>query len=193
MDYPDEVMSAFRRGEERKAISSPPGGSQDVKQALLRHVRENPGIWYRELLRLTGLSNGTLAHHLRALEENGRIRVQRDDNLGRTRYYALDVTESESNIIGFLRSDTVRKMVLLMLDNEHCTFSEFVDRTGKSPSTISWHLKRVVSAGVVQIRESGYTLYCLADREAVMDVLSKYRRTFLDTAADNLTEIIDEI
>ena len=193
MDYSKEVIAAFRRDETKDDSSLESSGTQDVKQTLLRYIGENPGIWYRELLRLTGLSNGTLAHHLRGLEENSRIRVQRESNFGKTRYFALDVTESESNIIGFLRSDTTKQIVLLMFERDYCTFSELVEGTAKSASTISWHLKRMVAGGIVKIRESDHTLYSLADRERVSDVLSRYRRSFLETTANNYENIIDEI
>ena len=49
----------------------------DFKQLLLTHIISAPGIRYRELLRLTGLSNGVLSYHLGALEKSYQIRVVR--------------------------------------------------------------------------------------------------------------------
>lgn len=188
MDYTKEVIAAYRPNN-NEAL----GQNQDIKQTLLYRISENPGIWYRELLRLTGISNGALTHHLRGLEETGKIRVQRAVNLGKTRYYALDVTDSESNIIGYLGNDTTKQIVLMMLEHEFCTFSELVEKTGKSQSTISWHMKRLVTAGIVKARASDYILYSLANKAAVSDVLSKYKRSFLEAAANNYLEIIDEL
>lgn len=37
--------------------------SMDTRAILLRHIEENPGIRYRELLRMTGLANGVLTYH----------------------------------------------------------------------------------------------------------------------------------
>ena len=45
----------------------------DTKTMLLRHIEENPGIRYRELLRMTGLANGVLTYHLAALEKSGVV------------------------------------------------------------------------------------------------------------------------
>ena len=36
-------------------------------------LHEIPGIRYRELLRMTGLSNGVLSYHLRFLDNSGKI------------------------------------------------------------------------------------------------------------------------
>jgi predicted transcriptional regulator len=36
---------------------------------LVQYINENPGIRYRELLRLTSLANGVLTYHLSVLEK----------------------------------------------------------------------------------------------------------------------------
>ncbi|MDQ6866286.1 MAG: hypothetical protein M3044_20970 [Thermoproteota archaeon] len=50
---------------------------RDPKEMLLIHINNIPGIRYRELLRLTELSNGVLAYHLSGLEKTSQIRVDR--------------------------------------------------------------------------------------------------------------------
>ena len=37
----------------------------EVKFIILKWIFENPGIRYREILKLTGISNGVLEHHLK--------------------------------------------------------------------------------------------------------------------------------
>jgi predicted transcriptional regulator len=39
----------------------------DAKIVILTQIDKSPGIRYRELLRLTGLGNGALEHHLKIL------------------------------------------------------------------------------------------------------------------------------
>ena len=48
-----------------------------TQDKILKYVNEIPGIRYRELLRMTGLSNGVLSYHLRSLDNSGKIRVNR--------------------------------------------------------------------------------------------------------------------
>ena len=45
--------------------------------SLLNYININPGIRYRELLRLSGFGNGVLTYHLFMLERKGKIRVHR--------------------------------------------------------------------------------------------------------------------
>jgi predicted transcriptional regulator len=39
----------------------------EVKFIILKRIFENPGIRYREILKLTGMSNGVLEYHLKIL------------------------------------------------------------------------------------------------------------------------------
>lgn len=158
---------------------------------LVSHISKEPGIRYRELLRLTGLANGVLTYHLAALEKSSMIRVERRS--GATRYYPLNISEGESRILGFVRHEPVRELISFLLSNDMCTFAEIVDHAGKAPSTVSSHLKRLREAGVIRVRYGEYQLYSLADRELVADVLSKYRPTRADRVVDNYVEMLDEL
>jgi predicted transcriptional regulator len=54
---------------------------QDTKRIIVFSIIDkNPGIRYRELLRLTGFNNGTLTHHLGILEKIKAIQVYRKNN-----------------------------------------------------------------------------------------------------------------
>ena len=163
----------------------------DTRTMLLRQIEENPGIRYRELLKLTGLANGVLTYHLAALEKTDVVKVDRQSRM--TRYYPVSVSDGESAILKFVRHEPVRQIVLFILDNELCTFSEIVDHTKKAPSTVSSHLKRLKEAGIVSVRYGEYQLYRLASKDLVAEVLSKYRASFADKVVDNYAEMVEEL
>jgi DNA-binding transcriptional ArsR family regulator len=165
--------------------------SMDTKTMLLRHIEENPGIRYRELLRMTGLVNGVLTYHLAALEKADVVKVDRQSRM--TRYYPLNIPDGESAILKFVRHEPVRQIVLFLLDHDLCTFSEIVDHTKKAPSTVSSHLKRLKEAGVVSVRYGEYQLYRLAEKDQVAEVLSKYRASFADKIVDSYAEMVEEL
>ncbi len=119
--------------------------SEDTQSILLRHIQQNPGIRYRELLRLTGLVNGVLTYHLAALEKSNVIRAERQSRM--THYYPISVPDKESVILKHIRHEPIRQIVLFLLDHQFCTFNEIVDHTKKAPSTISSHLKRLREEG----------------------------------------------
>ena len=165
---------------------------EDVKVLLVKHIEQTPGIRYRELLRLTGLVNGVLTHHLAVLEKANIIKVYRESRL--TRYYPVGVSDKESAILKFVRHEPTREILLFILENETCTFNEIVDHTGKAPSTVSSHLKRLKEAGIVSVRYGEYyQLYCIVEGDLVAEVFSKYTVSFLDKVVDNYTEMLEEL
>ncbi len=165
--------------------------TSDSKVVLLKHIEENPGIRYRELLRLTGWVNGVLTYHLAALERADAIKVDRQSRM--TRYYPLSTPENESAVLKFVRHEPVRDIVLFLLERDMCTFNEIVNHMQKAPSTISSHLKRLKEANIITVRYGEYQLYKLTDRDLVAEVLSKYKASFVDKVVDNYVDLMEEI
>ena len=164
----------------------------DIKLLLLEQIEHTPGIRYRELLRRTGLVNGVLTHHLAALEKANLIKVYRESRI--TRYYPVSITDKESAVLKFVRHEPIREILLFILKNEMCTFNEIVNHTGKAPSTVSSHLKRLREAGIVSVRYGEhYQLYCIVEGDLVAEVFSKYTVNFVDKVVDNYTEMLEEL
>jgi DNA-binding transcriptional ArsR family regulator len=164
----------------------------DTRVLLMKHIEQTPGIRYRELLRLTGLVNGVLSYHLSALERANVIKVNRESRI--TRYYPVNISDKESSILKFVRHEPIRQILLFILEHDMCTFNEIVDHSGKAPSTVSLHLKRLRGAGIILVRQGEYhQLYRVAERDLIAEVLSKYAATFTDKVVDNYTEMLEEL
>ena len=93
----------------------------NARIVILKQIGETPGIRYRELVRSTGLSNGTLEYHLRILERTHKVKVDISDGK-RGRYYPIDILANESNVIGFIRNNVSRQIVTFILEHELCYF-----------------------------------------------------------------------
>ena len=165
---------------------------EDTRILLMNHIQQTPGIRYRELLRMTGLVNGVLSYHLSALERANVIKVNRESRV--TRYYSVNISDKESAILKFVRHKPIRQILLFILEHDMCTFNEIVDHTGKAPSTVSSHLKRLRGAGIVLVRHGEYhQLYRVAERDLIAEVLSKYTASLTDKVVDNYTEMLEEL
>lgn len=164
----------------------------DAKELLLKHIEQMPGLRYRELLRLTGFVNGVLTYHLSALEKANTIKVDRQSRA--TRYYPANISDSHSSILRFIRHEPIRKILVFILEHDMCTFQEIVEHTGKAPSTVSTHLKRLKEANIISVRRGEYLqLYQVVKGELVAEVISKYLPSFVDKVVDNYTEMLDEL
>ena len=60
---------------------------------VLKSIDRSTGVRYRELLRVSGLTNDALEYTLRILEKTDRIKVERQDGK-RSRYYPLGIMSS---------------------------------------------------------------------------------------------------
>src|ERR671926_1633634 len=123
----------------------------EVQSKLMKHINAQPGIRYRELLRLSSLSNGVLTYHITNLEKSGRIIADRSINNKITRYYPNNIPIEEASIIGNIRNNAARQIILFILEHDSCTFNEIIEYTKKAPSTISWHLKRLRDSGIISV------------------------------------------
>jgi predicted transcriptional regulator len=166
-----------------------------IHSKLIRYIHGQPGIRYRELLRLSGLSNGVLTYHITNLEKSGRIIADRNNNNKITRYYANNIPIEETGIIGHIRNNATRQIIFFILEHDSCTSSEIIEYTKKAPSTISWHLKRLRDSGIISVLYTGrcQRLYKVRDFESITNVLSKYKESLADTIVNNYTEIIEDL
>ena len=171
------------------------GDQIDVHHKLIRYIEGQPGIRYRELLRLSCLSNGVLTYHIANLEKSGRIIADRNNNNKVTRYYLDNIPTEETGIIGHMRNNAARQIILFILEHDSCTFNEIIEYTKKAPSTISWHLKRLRDSGIISVYTSRcQRLYKVTDFESITNVLSKYRDSFsANTIVNNYTEIMEDL
>ena len=169
-----------------------------IQNKLIRFINTQPGIRYRELLRVSCLSNGVLTYHITNLEKSGRIIADRNNNNKITRYYPNNISIEEADIIGHIRNNATIQIILFILDHDSCTFNEIIKYTKKAPSTISWHLKRLKDGGIISVLYS-HTSHCqqrykVREFESIRSVLSKYKESFAtDKIVNNYTEIMESL
>ena len=166
----------------------------DRKDILLTHINNMPGIRYRELSRLTGLSNGTLTYHLNRLEKSSQVRVDRQKEKRTTRYYSIDVPTQETDILRQLRNEVSRQIIKLILEHDLCTFNEIVEHLKKASSTTSWHIKRLKQAGILSVKYvDSHQVYSIMNPELISDVLYKYKESFIDAVVNYYAYMVEEL
>jgi predicted transcriptional regulator len=170
----------------------------EIQNKLINFINSQPGIRYRELLRLSGLTNGVLTYHITNLEKSRWIIADRNINNKITRYYPNNIPTEEANIIGHIRNNPARQIILFILNHDSCTFNQIIEYTKKAPSTISWHLKRLKDSGIISVLYNNTSrcqqLYKIRDFESITSVLSKYKESFAaDKIVNNYTDIMESL
>jgi predicted transcriptional regulator len=164
----------YKREYKLKVNHSIKSLSDKTKRILLKCINNSPGIRYRELLRVTGFSNGVMAYHLKKLEKSKRIKVRRNDRRS-TRFYPFNIAAKESRVIEYIRRRTASEIILFLSQYGSRTFNDIVQVTNKVRSTVSWHLSRLRQGGIISVRKGRNRMYSLKNRDLVIRVMKKIK------------------
>ncbi|MEW6722233.1 MAG: winged helix-turn-helix transcriptional regulator [Candidatus Micrarchaeota archaeon] len=159
----------------------------ETRRRVYETVRAHAGIHFRELERRAGLPAGTARYHLAYLSRNGLIKEEKDGNL--TRYFPAGF--GEEKLMALLRQKSVRDILLVLISDGELAHEQIVSAVRLSPSTVSWHLRKLEEGGAVRARKDGKKVrYSLsADRKTIMSLLITYRESFLDSLVDRVIEM----
>jgi predicted transcriptional regulator len=161
----------------------------EARKAIYDTVKNSSGCHFREIERRSGLSTGSVKYHLDYLTRNGLITIQKDG--GNIRYFPISFNTGNKRLLGLLRQNSIRKVLLFMLSNHDINHEQIVDHVKLSPSTVSWHLKKLEEGGIIKSARKGRkTFYGLAiDRKEIMNLLITYKESFFDSMVDNAIEM----
>ena len=171
-------------------------GAEDRREKLAELIGKNPGISFRNLMRLTNLKNGVLSYHLRRLEKMGRIKAERFPR--QTRFYPLGFTDEESITAKALRRKTPRDIVYtLMLNNrydEGISFTQIVSNVSKSQSTVSFYLSQLIKDNIVTATGIGHKKkFCISNKSLIDRLIGDYKLEILEKSISGFEDIINSL
>jgi predicted transcriptional regulator len=154
------------------------------RRRIFDRITQNPGTHFRELQRLLDVPVGMLDYHLKYLEKRGLVASKSEEHY--TRYYAESAFDPASKeILSFLRQELPRGIILYIMMHPGCTHGQVLGSIDVTGATLSYHVKRMVTAGVVKAEKSGReTMLGVNEPEKVADLLITHRRSFLDKLVD---------
>ena len=128
-----------------------------VRRLIYDTVRSRAGVHYRELLRLVGVSNGTLSFHLTHLERAGYVRSFRV----RARRVLLP-TGRQASPGDFLVSERQQRIVEFLRGSPGASQRDVMAAVGMSRSSVSYNLRHLCGLRIVEARrEAGRSRYYL--------------------------------
>ena len=178
-----------------------------LQQELLVCIDENPGIRYRELMRMIKFPNGVLSYHIDKLEKMDLVNVERKSRI--TRFFPRNISNDIMGILGNLRSQTSYEIIKLLYEKGPISQQEIIKYTRKAASTISWQMKKLLDENIICIKnnDSNYDenkefgsnilskkvkLYDLLNRTLVNDLIYKTNK-YIDSVVNNYSEIVDSL
>lgn len=166
--------------------------SKSVYLKIMRYIEENPGCYLRKIKKDLNLSMGTIQYYLNKLEYDGKISSQR--NGLHKHYFAIGVfNDDEKDLIKFLTQETPREILLFIVENGAPTQTEIVNKIMISPSSINWHLKRLIQAHLLdEIRDGKFKRYSLSSKTSSLKIaklLRHYHPSIWDRWSNRLAEM----
>ena len=163
----------------------------DARKKIYEVVRKYAGSHFREIERKSQLPTGSVKYHLSYLKKHGLVKEERDGN--NVRYFPKDFKPENKKILGLLRQKSVRDITLFILTNDNCNHEDIVKTVHISPSTVSWHLKKLEENNIVDSKKEGRKTYytLLVDKDEIVNLLITYRESFLDAIVDRVVEMWD--
>ena len=162
----------------------------ETRRKIYELIRKSPGIHFREIERRLKIAVGNLQYHLHYLEKKNLVKAEQDGEY--IRYFPKDcqLDEIDKKILAFLRRRTSRRILVYLLSNPNANNKNVSDGIRLSPSTVSWHLNKLVETGIVEKRKEGRESYFkIKDPERVTRLLITYKESFLDKFVEGLVEV----
>lgn len=161
----------------------------EVRRKVYEIVKKNAGCHFREIERRSGLSTGSVQYHLTFLAKHDLIKEEKGNNA--VRYFPLDIAAQNRKMLSLLRQKSIRHILVFILLHNTCHHEQIVEAVNLSPSTVSWHVKKLEREGIIASKREGrkteYTI--LSNKEEITKLLITYQQSFFDSLIDNVIEM----
>ena len=165
----------------------------ETRRIIYNHILEHPGLHFREISRKLKIPTSTLEYHLNYMKKRGLITASKQKKF--IRFYAVEnIGREEKKILDIIRQETPRRVILSMKIPNTVSFEYLLREMDMSPSTISYNLKKLVAAGIVEkIKVNNQVKFVLKDEEGLYDIFIRYNESLLDDFVNDLIEWITRI
>ena len=160
------------------------------RKKIYRVIEKNPGINLSSIAELLKMNVPLVDYHTLQLRDDQLITI--DKTGGFKRYYPVGKTGiKEKGILHVLRQEIPLKIVLFLIENPYSKHKEILVKFDIAGSTLTYHLNKLVKAGIIKYYEEGEIKgYVLADEKEVVKFLIKYKpsrvlKRFKETWADD--------
>lgn len=156
----------------------------EVRRRIVEAVEEHPGLHMRALAERLELPVSTLEYHTYQLLRHDRLAAREAG--GYKAFYPVEgMDRRDKDVLYVVRHEAPRRICTHLLLHPGDTPKEVREVLGIPAPTLSFHLKRLRRAGLLDEEPAGRTKHLsIVDPERVANVLVTYQRSFLDDAVD---------
>lgn len=178
----------------------------EKRKQIYNEIKIHPGLHLMELKRRMNIPKTTLKYHLNFLEKQNLIIRKKDRRYSRY-FITLKVGTEEKKIFNMLRQPVPRNIIFVIFCYVACSEIDIVREIKKNQSTVSFHLKKLIEDGIIEIVPhekgrikrtdmKGYIIrspypnekfFKLKEAELIQSMLIKYQESLLvDSISDSI-------
>lgn len=163
----------------------------DARRRIFDHIMATPGTHLRGVHRAVRLPFGQVLYHLNYLEKLELVVVKKDGKF--SRYFVKNLLgRKEKDAISVLRHEVPRTVSILLLFHKEMSHKHILEHVAVSPSTLSFHLSKMVDGGVVSREQRGReSIYRLVEEPLVTKTLIRHRASFQCGVVDRFCQVFD--
>ena len=164
-----------------KNITDNYNDNNNSRLTILSLINQLPGVRYNDLARITKHNNGVISHYLCTLEKSYCIKAIRCSNGKITRYFSISIDDKYYPLIGYLKNETTRKIILFLYYNGESNFKKIQLHINEASSTTFWNLKKLVDDNIiVRLKTKKNNYYFIKNPSLVDKVLQTFDNLLLD-------------
>ena len=134
----------------------------ETRKKIYDIIDRNPGIHLSKISQILKMRISLVEYHLNFLEKHELISV--DKETGYKRYLFI------------LRQKTVLEIILFLLKNDFSPHKTILENVKVSPSTLSYHLNKLLKKGIVELNRYGENKgYRIKNRDEILSILIRYK------------------
>lgn len=162
----------------------------ETRKKIYELILSSPGLHKREIARKLDMSLSTVDYHLHYMERKKLVTFKHDGKY--KRYFVASITQDETaekRIMPLLRQETARRIILFLLQHPEAIHKEVCEHVGKAPSTVSFHLKKLIDNGAIEeIVRGKEKAYVVKNPQNVAELITTYKCSFIDKAVDKFVD-----
>jgi predicted transcriptional regulator len=166
------------------------GASIETRQKIYAVILKNPGLHQAKIAQMLFMRKSLAEYHLNFLEKNDAVIAVKES--GYKRYYVKDsdVGQDDMQMLALIRQKIPFQIVSLLIQHPILQHKDIGERLGISPSTLSYHLNKLVTQRIIDIQRYGDEKgYVLKNKKELMRFLVRYE---MQNTIDSFKDLWDD-
>jgi len=147
----------------------------ETRRNIYNLIQKNPGLHLSKIASLLELRTSLVEYHLLYLEKLELIKSEKE--VGYKRYFIKgQIGVKDKRYHSILRQKTVLEIILFLLKHDGSQHKQIQEEVSVSPSTLSYHLKRLLKKEILDVRHSGPEKgFYIKNKDELVTFLIRYK------------------